>query len=82
MISRFREAIQKSGFSYVELEKKTGISKSALQRYATGNVKKVPVNVIEKIAEVTKTNPCYLVGWSDGCQALKQSEEQKGKNNA
>lgn len=62
---RIEEAIQKSGFSYVELEKITGISKSALQRYASGKTKKIPVDCIEKIASATNVSSKYLMGWED-----------------
>lgn len=37
---RLLQAIHNSGYSYAELEKRSGISKSALQRYATGTTKK------------------------------------------
>ena len=58
-----KAAILKSKRSYVELEKITGISKSALQRYATGDTKKIPVDCIEKIAKATDTSVQELLGW-------------------
>lgn len=61
--SRISEAIEKSGYSYTELAKLTGISKSSLQRYATGETKKIPIDCIEKIAEVTHTDSRYLMCW-------------------
>lgn len=60
---RISEVIEKSGLSYPELEKLTGISKSSLQRYATGATKKIPIDCIEKIAEATHTDAKYLMGW-------------------
>lgn len=68
---RINEAIEKSGLSYPELEKLTGISKSSLQRYATGVTKKIPIDCIEKIAEATKTDARYLMGWDDPTPELK-----------
>lgn len=62
---RISEAITKSGLSYPELEKITGISKSSLQRYATGVTKKIPINSIESIAQATGTDARYLMGWED-----------------
>ena len=62
---RINEAITKSGLSYPELEKITGISKSSLQRYATGVTKKIPINCIESIAQATGTDSKYLMCWSD-----------------
>ena len=60
---RISEAIEKSGLSYPELERLTGISKSSLQRYATGVTKKIPIDCIEKIAEATHADARYLMGW-------------------
>ena len=40
IVQRLKESIEKSGLSYVELEKKTGIAKSSIQRYASGTTKK------------------------------------------
>lgn len=62
---RLREAIERSGLSYPELEKLTGVPKSSLQRYATGATKKIPIDCIEKIAEVTGTDARYLMGWAE-----------------
>ncbi len=62
---RISEAIETSGYSYNDLEKLTGFSKSSLQRYATGETKKIPIDCIEKIADVTNTSARYLLGWDD-----------------
>lgn len=62
---RINAAIERSGYSYPELAKITGISKSSLQRYATGETKKIPIDCIEKIAKATNTDSRYLMGWND-----------------
>ena len=62
---RINEAIEKSGYSYPELAKITGISKSSLQRYATGETKKIPIDCIEEIASATGVSAKYLMGWED-----------------
>lgn len=62
---RISEAIEKSGLSYPELERITGVSKSSLQRYATGVTKKIPIDCIEKIAEATGADARYLMCWED-----------------
>ena len=62
---RINEAIEKSGYRYAELSKITGISKSTLQRYATGETKKIPIDNIEKIAIATNTDSRYLMGWDN-----------------
>lgn len=63
IIKRLKRVIDNSGLSYVELEKRTGISKSALQRYANGSTKKVPIDVIQAIAKVTNVSDAWIMGW-------------------
>ena len=62
---RISNAIKSKGLSYAELEKLTGVSKSALQRYASGETKKIPVDAIESIAAATGVTARYLMGWDD-----------------
>lgn len=49
--------------SYGELAKLTGIPKSALQRYATGQTNKIPVDRVEAIAKALNVDPALLFGW-------------------
>ena len=63
IVSRLRKAIEVSGYSYYELEKLTGIPKSTIQRYATGNFKRLPFNNIEKIAEACHVSARTILGW-------------------
>jgi len=62
---RINKAITQTGYSYAELSKITGISKSTLQRYATGETKKIPIDNIEKIAAATNVSSEYLMGWNE-----------------
>lgn len=62
---RIHEAVVNAKLSYVELGRLTGISKSALQRYASGQTQKIPIDVIEKIAAATGVTARYLMGWDD-----------------
>ena len=62
---RIKEAIRKKGISYAELERLTGVSHSALQRYASGKTKKIPIDVIEKIANATGVTARYLMCWDE-----------------
>lgn len=62
---RIKALIEKSKQSYQELEKITGIKKSSLQRYASGETKKIPLDVIEKLANTFNVSQEYLMGWDD-----------------
>lgn len=62
---RISKAIEDAKLSYGELSKITGISKSALQRYATGETEKIPIDRLELIARATDVSAAYLMCWSD-----------------
>ena len=62
---RIKALIEKSGKSYQELEKITGIKKSSLQRYASGVTTKIPLDVIEKLSVAFNVSQEYLMGWEE-----------------
>ena len=61
---RILALILKKDVSYGELSRRTGIPKSALQRYATGDTPKIPLDRIAAIAKALDTTPAYLMGWN------------------
>lgn len=63
IIKRLKESIQQSGYSYAELEKLTGISRSSLQRYANGVTAKIPIDAIQIIAKAVGVKAEYILGW-------------------
>ena len=62
---RIKSLIEQSNQSYLELEKKTGIKKSSLQRYASGTTAKIPLDVIEKLSIAFGVSQSYLMGWDE-----------------
>lgn len=65
IISRLKESIEKSGYSYVELEKRTGIAKSSIQRYVSGTTKKIPIDAVQAISKAVGVSAEYVLGWED-----------------
>lgn len=65
IIERLHEVIEKSGLSYSALSDKTGIAKSSLQRYATGQIKRIPIENIKKIAVACNVSARYIMGWDE-----------------
>lgn len=63
IVDRILAEYTNSGYSYPELERLTGIPKSTLQRYFTGETEKIPLSSIEKIAKAFGVDPAYLMGW-------------------
>ena len=62
---RIRSEMQRHSLTLLEVEKRTGIKKSSLQRYVSGTTGKIPLSVIEKLAELFGTTPEYLMGWDE-----------------
>ena len=60
---RIKAAIKASGLSHRELENKTGIPHSAIQRYAAGTTDRIPISRLEKLASALGTTAEYLLGW-------------------
>lgn len=79
LIERIKERRLKLEMSYQDLSDATQISKSTLQRYETGYIKKVPINQIEILAKALHTTPSYLMGWDappSPSLSLTQQEEK------
>lgn len=70
---RIKGLIEKSGKTYQELEKMTGVKKSSLQRYASGVTTKIPLEVIEKLETAFDVPRGYIMGWAE-----KPAEELQG----
>lgn len=63
---RLLKIIKEKDVSYGELAQATGIPKSALQRYATGETKKIPLERVESIARALGVGAASILGWDDG----------------
>lgn len=54
-----------------ELAARIGKDRSTIFRYEKGDIEKLPLDILEPIADALNTSPQYLMGW----------EEEKKKNN-
>ena len=66
---RLYNSIRAKGYSYGELAKLTGIPKSAIQRYATGQTPKIPLDRLQALADVLNVSSQYLMGWEEQKEA-------------
>ena len=74
---RIKLLIERSGLSYQELEKTTGIKKSSLQRYATGATAKIPLSVIEKLSKAFNVSQEYLMGWTEDIKKVENNSPEE-----
>lgn len=49
--------------SQEELGKRIGVQRAAVNKYERGSVTNIPINTIEKIADIFGVSPTYLLGW-------------------
>lgn len=54
-----------SNMSQGELGLRVGLQRAAINKYEKGYVTNIPIQTIEKIANVFNVSPTYLVGWSE-----------------
>ena len=59
---RLRQVIEEKHITYTELERLSGVPKSAIQRYASGETKKIPMDHIFRIADALGVTPFEIVG--------------------
>lgn len=77
MAMKILHAMNEKQVSYGELSAMTGIPKSALQRYATGETEKIPLPRIEQIANALDISAAYLLGWEVKKESTEVSENKK-----
>ena len=65
ILKKLSEAIDKSGLSFGEISKRTGIPKSSVHRYAQGKTKKIPIDAVRLIADATGVSKDYIMGWEE-----------------
>lgn len=61
--AKLLKAFEESEYSYGELSRYTGIPKSALQRYITGDTGKIPMDRLRLICEKLDLDTAEVLGW-------------------
>jgi len=61
---RLRARRTELGYSYQTLASLTGMSKSSLQRYETGDIMNIPLSRLETLSSALCVSPDWLLGWS------------------
>lgn len=62
---RILKTMELNDISYGELSTMTGIPKSALHRYATGETQKIPLERIQLIAKALGVSSAWIMGWAE-----------------
>lgn len=75
--NRLKKAMVDSGLSFGEVSNITGIPKSAIHRYVTGNTPKIPITRLEQLAEVFGVSAAYLMGWEEPTDKTEQQTDDE-----
>ena len=62
---RIKARRKELGVSADDLAKKLGKNRATIFRYEKGDIEKLPLDILEPIAEALKTTPAYLMGWEE-----------------
>lgn len=63
-LTRIETLVEETGATTRELAEAVGCSKSAIQRYLTGQ-REIPTSVVNGLANAFGVHPAYLFGWVD-----------------
>ncbi len=62
---RIKERRKEMKISADELGKRIGKNRATVFRYENGDIEKLPLDVLEPIANALDTTPQFLMGWED-----------------
>lgn len=63
------------GYSYADLSTLTGVSRSTLLRYETGNIKNIPIARLKTLSAALSMDPNELIGIENSPEPKKDTRE-------
>lgn len=63
--ARIKKRRKELKMSADELAKKLGKDRSTVFRYENGDIEKLPIDILEPIAQALQTTPACLMGWEE-----------------
>ena len=62
---RIKERRKALGYSAEDLAERLGKSPATIYRYESGDIEKLPGDLLAPLAELLNTSPAYLMGWDE-----------------
>ena len=75
IIERIKKRREELKLSYQDLADRTGLSKSTLQRYETGDIANIPLSKISALADGLQTTQQYIMGWDEEAELVNDDPE-------
>ena len=73
MTERIHERIKRlrkqNNLSVDEIIKKLNVSRATYYRYESNEIEKLPLTILEPLAQILNTTPAYLMGWQENIPA-------------
>jgi transcriptional regulator with XRE-family HTH domain len=69
----------RNSLTLLEIEQRTGIKKSSMQRYVSGETGKIPLVAIEKLAKLFGVSAAYLMGWDEKKESPSEPQLTEGE---
>lgn len=63
--TRIKELRQLAGLSQEELGRRVGVQRAAINKYEKGAVTNIPIQTIERMANLFDVSPTYILGWDN-----------------
>lgn len=88
MNDKIKNRREELGLTLQEVGEYIGVSKATVQRYESGEIKNLKLVIIERLTQVLKINPGYLMGWENNnddeeiraiARSMKNLSEDKRK---
>ena len=76
---RIKSEMQRNSMTLLEIEQRTGIKKSSMQRYVSGETGKIPMSAIEKLASLFGVPATYLMGWDEKKDSPSEPQLTEGE---
>ena len=62
--SRIKERRKALGYSAEDLAARLGKSPATIYRYESGDIEKLPGDLLAPLSDILRTSPAWLMGWS------------------
>ena len=62
---RMKERRKALGYSVEDIAARLGKSPATVYRYESGDIEKLPGDLLAPLADILNTSPAYLMGWED-----------------
>lgn len=76
---RIKSEMARNSLTLMEIEQRTGIKKSSMQRYTSGQTGKIPLTAIQKLAKLFDVQAEYLMGWDEKEKSPSEPELTEGE---